>query len=123
MKKRKMKVLKAFGIVMVCGAVMGSPALGADQSAGDLMHEFGQAFEALRPPAPGSSVNSDYKIGQTALGTYYTTKTLGLIYDQNQELSQKYDRMLEKYDEVIQQNLEIIRLLRIMTGKQTEDSP
>ncbi|MGD8543381.1 MAG: hypothetical protein PVI27_04775 [Desulfobacteraceae bacterium] len=118
-----MNVLKAFGTALLWGVVTASPAPGADQSAGDLMNEFGQAFEALRPPAPGSSVNSDYKIGQTALGTYYTTKTLGLIYDQNQELSRKYDQMLEKYDEVIQQNLEIIRLLRIMTGKQTEDSP
>ena len=123
MKKRQMKVLKALGMALLCGVAMASPALGADQSAGDLMNEFDQAFEALRPPAPGSSVNSDYKIGQTDLGTYYTTKTLSLIYDQNQELAQKYDRMLEKYDEVIQQNLEIIRLLRIMTGKQTEDSP
>jgi uncharacterized protein with von Willebrand factor type A (vWA) domain len=48
---------------------------------------------------------------------------LGLIYDQNQELGQKYDQMLEKYDEVIQQNKEIIRLLRIMSDTQPENSP
>lgn len=123
MRKREMKVLQAFWVVLICVVVMASSALGADQRAGELMSEFGQAFEALQPPAPGSSVNSDYKIGQTALGTFYTTKTLGLIYDQNQELAQKYDQMLEKYDEVIQQNQEIIHLLRIMAGKQTEDSP
>jgi hypothetical protein len=123
MRKRKMNLAQAFGMALVCGVVMVSSALGADQRAGDLMNEFGQAFEALQPTVPGSSVNSDYKIGQTALGTFYTTKTLGLIYDQNQELSQKYDRMLEKYDEVIQQNQEIIRLLRIMAGKEAEDSP
>jgi hypothetical protein len=46
-----------------------------------------------------------------------------LIYDQNQELAQKYDRMLERYDELIQQNNEIIRLLRIMAVEQPEDSP
>ena len=123
MRKREMKVFQAFWMVLICAAAMASSALAADQRVGDLMSEFGQAFEALQPPVPGSSVNSDYKIGQTALGTFYTTKTLGLIYDQNQELAQKYDQMLEKYDEVIQQNQEIIRLLRIMAGKQPEDSP
>jgi hypothetical protein len=123
MKKRKVVVSQAFWMALLCGVVMALPALGADQSGGDLMNEFGQAFEALQPTVPGSSVNSDYKIGQTALGTFYTTKTLGLIYDQNQELSRKYDQMLERYDEVIQQNQEIIRLLRIMAGRKTEDSP
>jgi hypothetical protein len=123
MKKRKIAVLQAFWVALVCGGLMAWPAMGADQRAGELMREFGQAFEALQPPAPGSSVNADYKIGQTALGTFYTTKTLSLIYDQNQELGQKYDQMLEKYDEVIQQNKEIIRLLRIMAGTQPENSP
>jgi len=123
MKRRKIAVSQAIWMALICGAVMAWPAKGADQGGRELMTQFGQAFEALQPPAPGSSVNSDYKIGQTALGTFYTTKTLGLIYDQNQELAQKYDRMLERYDELIQQNKEIIRLLRIMAVEQPEDSP
>lgn len=110
-------------MVLIGGALMAWPAMGADETAGELMYEFDQAFEALKPPKPSSSINSDYKIGQTALGTFYTTKTLGLIYDQNQELVQKYDQMLEKYDELIQQNKEIIRLLSIMAGKKSENSP
>lgn len=79
----------------------------------ELINQFGSEFEAVKPE-PNSSVNTDYKLDQTAMGTLYTTKALSLIYSQNNELLTKYESMLQKYDEVIKQNKEIIRLLKIM---------
>lgn len=85
----------------------------------ELMEEFSKEYDAARPPTPYSSVNSDYKLKQAALGSIYTTRTLGLLYRQNQQLMEKYDEMLLKYDQVIEQNKEIIDLLSILAkGKE-----
>lgn len=83
----------------------------------DLMEQFGQGLEAAKPPSAYSSVKSDYKIEQAALGTIYTTKALGLLYRQNQQLLEKYDEMLLKYDQVIDQNKKIIKLLSEIAKK------
>lgn len=80
----------------------------------DLMEQFSKEYNATKPPSPYSSVDSDYKIKQAALGSLYTTKTLGLLYRQNQQLLGKYDEMLQKYDEIIEQNKQIIELLSIL---------
>ena len=79
----------------------------------DLIDQFGQEFDAAKPP-PNSSVNADYKQTQVALGASYTTKALGLIYKQNQTTVEKYDQLIERYDKLIEQNQEIIRLLTII---------
>lgn len=85
----------------------------------ELMEEFSKEYDAARPPTPYSSVNSDYKLKQAALGSIYTTRTLGLLYRQNQQLMEKYDEMLLKYDQVIEQNKQIIDLLSILAkGKE-----
>jgi len=80
----------------------------------DLMEQFSKEYNATKPPSPYSSVDSDYKIKQAALGSIYTTKTLGLLYRQNQQLLGKYDEMLQKYDEIIEQNKQIIELLSVL---------
>lgn len=83
----------------------------------DLLGEFVREYEALKPPVPGASTESDYKIGQAALGTLYTTKTLKLLYRQNQEILARHDEMLRRYDEIIRQNQEIIRILSTLAKK------
>jgi hypothetical protein len=80
----------------------------------DLMEEFSKEYDATKPPTPYSSINSDYKLQQAALGSLYTTKTLGLLYRQNQQLMEKYDEMLLKYDQIIEQNKQIIELLSVL---------
>jgi hypothetical protein len=77
----------------------------------DLMDQFTKEYDATKPPSPYSSVDSDYKIKQAALGSIYTTRTLGLLYRQNEQLIAKYDEMLRKYDQMIEQNKQIIDLL------------
>ncbi|GEM_PF-1499167 len=76
-----------------------------------LLEEFNKEYNAVKPPSQYSSINSDYKLSQAALGTLYTTKAIGLLYRQNQELLDKYDEMLRKYDKIIEQNRQIIKIL------------
>ena len=85
----------------------------------DLIDQFGKEFEAVKPP-PNTSVNADYKLDQVALGAFYTTKTLSLIYKQNQAVMEKYDQLLVKYDKIIEQNKEIIKLLSIVAERKGE---
>lgn len=82
----------------------------------DLMSQFGQAYEAAKPEK-NSSINTDYKLEQAALGTYYSTKALNLIYEQNKDLTNKYEQMAERYNEIVEQNKEMIRLLKIISEK------
>ena len=96
--------------------------LGVCAMAGDpleeLMESFDKDYNAIKPPSEYSSVKSDYKLGQAALGAMYTTKAIGLLYRQNQQLLEKYDEMLQKYDKVIEQNRKIIRLLSSIAKNQ-----
>ena len=87
----------------------------------DMVDQFGKEYEAMRPSSPNSSVNTDYRTGQTALGVFYTIKTLRLMYSQNKEMMGKYDEMLIKYNEIIKQNKEIIQLLNLMVKKAEEE--
>ncbi|RLB40044.1 MAG: hypothetical protein DRH12_10655 [Deltaproteobacteria bacterium] len=84
----------------------------------ELMASFDKEYNAIKPPSRYSSVNTDYKLEQTALGTMYITKAIGLLYRQNQEFLAKYDDLLRKYDKVIEQNREMIRLLSVLTKNQ-----
>jgi hypothetical protein len=84
---------------------------------GDLLDEFGREYEAVKPSSQYSSVGTDYKLDQMALGTYYTTRTISLLYRQNEQMMARYDELLAKYDQVIEQNREIIRLLSQIAKK------
>ncbi len=84
---------------------------------GDLLEQFGKEYEAVKPQSQYSSVKTDYLLEQTAFGIYYTTKSLSLIYGQNEQMMDKYDELLAKYDQVIEQNREIIRLLSQIAKK------
>jgi len=92
----------------------------AQDSMDTLMEQFNQQYEALKPQ-PNSSVNDDYKLGQTALGIRYTNKILNLMHAQNQEMLAKYSEILSKYDEIIKQNREVIRLLTRIAKKDAPD--
>ena len=85
-----------------------------------LIQQYGSDYEALVPP-PNSSVRTDYKQEQIALGALYTTKAIGLLYQQNQLLIEKYDATLIKYDELIKQNKEIIRILTVIAAQEKPD--
>lgn len=91
----------------------------------ELIEKFGQEYEDLKPPSPNSSINADYKLGQAALGSFYTAKTIRLLYGQNRDILAKYDDMIAKYDEIIEQNKEIIRILSVIAkkGDRTENNP
>jgi hypothetical protein len=86
---------------------------------GELLEQFGKEYEAVKPRSQYSSVGTDYLLDQTALGTYYTTRSLSLIYRQNEEMMARYDELLTRYDQVIEQNREIIRLLSEIARKGT----
>jgi hypothetical protein len=99
-----------FFFCFICVLFFFAGAAGSDPLS-DLMEQFAKDYDATKPPSPYSSVDSDYKIKQAALGSIYTTRTLALLYRQNEELVEKYDEMLRKYDEMIEQNKQIIDLL------------
>lgn len=86
----------------------------------ELLEEFHKEYNAIKPSSQYSSVNSDYKLGQAALGTLYTTKAIGLLYKQNQEILEKYDEMLRRYDKIIKQNREIIKILTSIAKSQNK---
>ena len=109
--KRTFFVTAFLAIAIVCTGVAFSDSMD------ELIDRFGQEFEAKKP-APYSTENPDYKLDQIALGALYTTKTIGLIYKQNQTLMDKYDQLIMKYDKIIQQNEQIIKLLSIMAKKE-----
>ena len=97
------------------------PANGSCDPMDELSNELSTSFEKLKPP-PNSSVDSDYKLDQVAIGSLYTNKSLHLIYKQNREMAEKYNILMEKYDRIIDQNNEIIRLLSIIAKRDTKNS-
>jgi hypothetical protein len=82
----------------------------------ELIQSLGDEYEALTP-APNSSVGTDYPTRQAAIGSLYTARSLGLIYRQNQEMLSQQGELGDKYDEIIDQNREIIRLLTIIAER------
>lgn len=87
----------------------------------ELLSRFRADYFASEPPDPHSSIKTDYRITQAALGGFYTTQSLSLLYEQNRELLAKYDEMLAKYDQVLRQNKEIVRLLGVLAKKTSQD--
>jgi hypothetical protein len=98
-----------------------SPAIAFCDPMDDLLGQFEQEYQAAEPRSQYSSVKSDYKIGQTALGAFYTTKMLSLLYKQNEEALAKYNEMIEKYDQIVEQNRQIIRILSLMVEQKEGD--
>ena len=82
----------------------------------ELIQSLGDEYEAMTP-APNSSVGTDYPIRQAALGSLYTARSMGLIYQQNQEMISRQGELSDKYDEIIDQNREIIRLLGVISER------
>lgn len=109
----------AFGAVLVLLLAIPDTRCGADEM-DTLIEQFETAFQELAPSA-NSSVNDDYKISQIALGTLYTTKSMGIIYRQNDKMLSKQDEQLQKYDTIIEQNKTIIALLKRMVRQKEEE--
>jgi hypothetical protein len=103
-------ILSLLAILMVMAS--------ADQVWADPMRELienlGSEYEALVPP-PSGSVGTDYPNRQAALGSLYTARSIGLLYYQNQEMLSQQEALLNRYDRVIEQNRQIIRLLKIIS--------
>ncbi len=95
-------------VILICIVIL-FPEISFCDAMDEVSDEFGKAYEESIPP-PGSSIDADYKIKQVALGTKYTIKSLNLIYRQNQDLAKKYEK-------IIDQNKEIIRLLTIIAKR------
>ncbi|MBW1893726.1 MAG: hypothetical protein JRI91_08535 [Deltaproteobacteria bacterium] len=111
---------KSIFFLIIITAVM-IPGQVFSDSMDNLSDEFSKSYESLKP-APNSSVGADYKLDQVALGALYTNKSLNLIYKQNQEMADKYNILIKKYDRIINQNKEIIRLLSIIAKQENIDS-
>jgi hypothetical protein len=82
----------------------------------DLIETLGSEYEALMPP-PSGSVGTDYPVRQAALGSLYTARSIGLLYYQNQQMLARQEALLARYDQVIDQNRQIIRLLKIISDR------
>ena len=111
---------KRTALLILLAAVLWPGMTMAEDSMGALMEQFNQQYEALTPQ-PNSSVNDDYKMGQTALGIRYTNQILSLVHAQNQEMLAKYNEILSKNDEIIKQNKEVIRLLTKIAKKDAKE--
>ncbi|MBL0715205.1 MAG: hypothetical protein JJV98_16070 [Desulfosarcina sp.] len=83
-----------------------------------LIKSLDSEFEAMIP-APSSSVGTDYPTRQAALGSLYTARSLGLIYDQNQEMIARQEALLNRYDRIIEQNKQIIKILTAISERIT----
>ncbi len=82
----------------------------------ELIETLGSEYEALKPP-PSGSIGTDYPSRQAALGSLYTTRSIGLIYYQNKEMLNRQEALLNRYDQVIRQNRQIINLLQTISER------
>ena len=103
-------------LVMLIMAILASAVYVSADPMEELIQSLGDEYEALIP-APNSSVGTDYPTRQAALGSLYTARSMGLIYQQNQEMLSRQGELADKYDEIIDQNREIIRLLTIIAER------
>jgi hypothetical protein len=101
---------------MLIMAILASAVCVSADPMEELIQSLGDEYEALIP-APNSSVGTDYPTRQAALGSLYTARSMGLIYQQNQEMLSRQAELADKYDEIIDQNREIIRLLAVIAER------
>ncbi len=78
--------------------------------ASDLSENFSEKYQLLVPQG-NTSVRSDYLFEQIALGSEFTVKMLDQLNDQNENLNEKFDKVIQKFDILIDQNKQLIRLL------------
>ncbi len=72
-------------------------------------------------PRKNSSINTDYKIDQAVIGIKYITESIGLVYEQNRESTEKINSISQKFDTIILQNKKIIEILSsILENKKKE---
>ncbi len=114
-----MDFIKKIIVLAMLWLPMGMPKAATCDEMQIILDEYGQAYEQLKPSA-GSSVNADYKLSQTALGGFYTTKSLALIYRQNMKIVAQNENMIKKTEKMIEQNNEIIRLLTIIAKEKNQ---
>lgn len=110
-------MMKRFCFLIVISAVLCFAIYAFADPMSELQEQFGKEYEAVKPRSQYSSVDTDYLLVQSAMGIYYTNRSISLLYDQNAQLMGKYDELLTKYDRVIEQNREIIRLLSEIAKK------
>jgi hypothetical protein len=103
-------------LVILIMAILASAVCVSADPMEELIQSLGDEYEALIP-APNSSVGTDYPTRQAALGSLYTARSMGLIYQQNQEMLSRQGELADKYDEIIDQNREIIRLLAVIAER------
>lgn len=108
MKTSCICLLAAFFLILI-------PVAHADPMQ-ELIETLGSEYEALMPP-PSGSVGTDYPTRQAAIGSLYTARSVGLIYYQNQEMLARQEALLSRYDQVIEQNRQIIRLLKVISER------
>jgi len=113
MKSRTIPWAVFFMILVITGTTL------AD-SMEELVGEYKKKYESLTPPA-NSSVNTDYKQEQTALGILYFLNALNLFHQQNQKAIEKETKSLNKLDKIISQNQKIIELLSILAEKEEKN--
>ncbi len=106
-------------IILIFMLLFLNPAWAGCGSIDELVDEFNLEVESLKP-LPNSSLNADYKQAQATLGTIYTIRALKLLYEQDRELINQNDAIKSKYDALIKQNEEIIKLLFIIIQKETK---
>lgn len=87
----------------------GAPALA--QSMGGLVDQYQKEYQEVKP-RPGSSVGTDYKLDQIAMGALYTVRSLSMLHDQNDQIIQNQRALMDRYDRMIRQSDEVVRLLR-----------
>jgi hypothetical protein len=77
----------------------------------DTAADFNEKFNALTPP-DNSSVHSDYLFEQIALGSRFTITLLNQIKDQATANNNRFEKLSEQLDTIIEQNQQIIELLK-----------
>lgn len=87
----------------------GEPAFA--QSMDGLVDQYQKEYQEVQP-RPGSSVGTDYKLDQIAMGALYTVRSLSMLHDQNDQIIQNQQALMDRCDRMIRQNDEMVRLLR-----------
>ncbi len=105
--------------ILVAVIILGFPAGVFGDPMARLLERFSSVYDGLEPP-PNSSVHGDFKRERIMVSTAYTVEALKLLHDQNTRLAEKYDLMLEKYDGIMEQNREMIELLKRIAEKEKD---
>jgi hypothetical protein len=98
-------------LILVSALLLATGGTVFAQSMDGLVNQYQKEYEEVKP-RPGSSVGTDYKLDQIAMGALYTVRSLSMIHDQNGQIIQNQQALMDRYDRMIRQNEEVVRLLR-----------